>query len=588
MAVFTLLHPRLRPEFRARWTLSWPPVEPGSIVVHGASVGEGRAAQAVLEALRRRHPDRVLLRTATSDTGLVAAKGHHVVTALPMEPVARRWVDRVRPSAVVLIEAELWPCLLLACHERGVPVFLVNPRVGPGLRRIQRWLPTLLDGVTVLAVGDPKLDAPVPTPRVDTGPVLIGASLRDGDANRLLQAWDALGDRPRLLLAPRHPDRFDRAVLKGRRWGAVDSDASIVLLDTVGELAGFYRHAVGAYVGGGFDPSIGGHSAAEARAAGVPVVHGPHGSGGLATTDLAEGLRQILALGPQSPISSGAAERTAQAIHFNTPSERCYRPLPSFWPVPARRAVRADAFVISVGNLAMGGTGKTPVAAWLARHLDAPIVSRGYRGGDESRMLRARGLEVRIAKSRRDAAHGEIVILDDGFQHRQLHRDIDIVCIDGWHPTAGGVFPRGDARESWASLDRADLVWQTRGPPLVGTGRPIVTSRLVAVGWRHRGQDLPMNALCGSVHGFAGIYRPGRFLASLVTRVRVEGFTGFPDHHPYTPEDVARLRSHGLPLVTTEKDLVRFPGDAWALRTRLEILSGQHHLEALLARRRTA
>ena len=131
-------------------------------------------------------------------------------------------------------------------------------------------------------------------------------------------------------------------------------------------------------------------------------------------------------------------------------------------------------------------------------------------------------------------------------------------------------------------------VWQTRGPPIPDVNRPVVRSRVVATGWRYRGQDLPLEALSGPVHGFAGICRPGRFLQTVLPLLRVEGFTGFPDHHPYTPDDVACLQSHGLPLITTEKDQVRFPGDVWALQTRLEIISGRQHLDALLSRRRTA
>jgi tetraacyldisaccharide 4'-kinase len=579
-----------------RWTLRLPPVEPGAVVVHGASVGEGRAAHALFEAFRALDPTTILLRTATSDTGLLTARGQHVVAALPMEAVAANWVDRVRPGALVLVEAEIWPNLLAACARREVPVYLVNPRIGPGMKRLQRWAPGLLrrcmEGVTVLDVGDPKLDAPAPPCRVHfPESILVGASLREGDTERLLTAWDALAEKPILLLAPRHPKSFDRRLLTGRDWCRVgQGTAPIQLLDTVGELASFFPQACAAYIGGGFDPSLGGHSAAEALACGVPVFHGPHGRGGLATEDLTLGVQQALSLGPQPPRRSGAAARVAESVHTRTPAERSYRPLPAFWPVSATTPVRVDRFVISVGNLASGGTGKTPVTAFLARRLDATVLTRGYRGGDEARMLRDQGLCVvvdidRVRGAGRATTH--CVVLDDGFQHRRLHRDLDIVCIDGWHPTAGGVLPRGEARESWEALQRADLIWVTRGS-VPDTTLPVVVSELQPVGWLHRGRCLPLDALQGPVHGFAGIHRPGRFLQSLAPLLRVEGFDGFPDHYAYTDADMRRLSAIGLPLVTTEKDLVRFPGDAWALRTELVIVSGEEHLERLLAARRTA
>jgi len=598
LVLASLVHPRLRVGFAHRWALRLPPVEPGAVVVHAASVGEGRAAEAICEALRREHPDRVLLRTATSDTGIATARGQHLVAALPFDHLAQRWLDRLRPAAIVLVEAELWPGLVLACARRGVPVYLANPRVSGGVRRFRRWAPALYRrcrrAVTDLDLGDPKLDAPPPSCRVDLGEaVIIGASLREGDTQRLLRAWDQLEPAPRLLLAPRHPDRFDRSLLAGRPWCRVgEGDAPILLLDTVGELASFYSQAAVAFIGGGYDAELGGHSAAEARASGVPVVHGPHGTGGIAAAEgqLVGALRAALELGPQPPVRSGAALRIARSLRFATPPERSHRPwLPPLWVVPRRSPQRAGAFVVSVGNLDSGGTGKTPVVGWLAERLDATVVTRGYRGGDEARMLRERGLCVIVDPDRVRAvrrAGTRTTILDDAFQHRRIHRDVDIVCVDGMHPTAGGVIPRGRAREGPDALERADLVWVTRGP-VPDTDRPVIVSRLVPTAWLHRGRLLPLDALQGPVHAFAGIARPGRFLESLVALLRVEDFTAFPDHHAYRPADVARL-SRGQPLVTTEKDLVRFPGDAWALVMDLRIERGLEDLQAVLGQRLTA
>ena len=128
LAVVSALHPRLRGAWFARWGLSHPRVEPGAIAVHGASVGEGVAAEGVFAALRAARPRRVLLRLAFTDTGLASARGHDALAALPFDApwVVGPWLDRLRPRALVLVESELWPNLLAAAARRGIPVAVVG------------------------------------------------------------------------------------------------------------------------------------------------------------------------------------------------------------------------------------------------------------------------------------------------------------------------------------------------------------------------------------------------------------------------------------------------------------------------------
>ncbi|MCP4809841.1 MAG: tetraacyldisaccharide 4'-kinase [Proteobacteria bacterium] len=589
VALLTFIHPRTRVRWAERWSLRLPAVEPGSIVVHGASLGEGRAAEALCEALRAR--GHVLLRTATSDTAFGAARGHHALAAWPMDHpwVVRRWLGRVRPRLVILVESELWPTFL---HEASgaVDVVRVSPRTGPGTERLMRWFPW---------IQLPEIDAPgvkqaAPTRAFDQvlpRPCLVAGSTRGEDAE-LLAAWDDF-----LVLAPRHLDAFDVAVLEGQRWhrrsaGPMPSGTRVLLLDTHGELASTYAQADVAFVGGSFDPAIGGHSPDEALAAGAPVVHGPELSvGTVATTpsDLRQALDAALALGRSEPVAVDLSA-TVQALaeygvdHGPESVHRPWlRPLGAVLSWLSRRGgPRAGLPVVSVGNLASGGTGKTPVVREISRILvelgaTPAVVSRGYgRGGgddirtsedlgDELEMLSGEVLVVsspdRVAGVARAKELGAtVVVLDDGF-HSRIHRDLDVLTLDHVHRDAGGLIPAGERRPG--EYADADLVWGTRGQG----GQ--VTTRLAPRDW----------SVAGPVFAFAGIHHAGRFLELLVRNgVDVRGWQAFPDHHRYTAEDVAQLVAQGLPLVTTEKDAVRFPGEATVLPVELEFIAGRELL----------
>jgi tetraacyldisaccharide 4'-kinase len=293
-------------------------------------------------------------------------------------------------------------------------------------------------------------------------------------------------------------------------------------------------------------------------------------------------------------------------------------------------AQRVPARVVSVGNLTVGGTGKTPTALWLAEQLTARgrrvgIVARGYRkrrrgtvvvgmdgtplvdaaeGGDEAVLLARRFAGVVISGERRvqAAAHAcaefgvDTIVLDDGFQHRALARDADLVLL-AEDPSRQHLLPAGPLREPVSGLGRARALLTvdaegTWGEALPhGAGLPCFRARLVAETCVRpqggRWTTEPLDGLRGQpVVALAGVARPERFHA-LLRRLGadVRRLLTFPDHHRYTDADLARVRSvcAGNLLVTTEKDLVKLSDprlDVRAVRVGLEVEEG----EALLAR----
>ncbi len=295
------------------------------------------------------------------------------------------------------------------------------------------------------------------------------------------------------------------------------------------------------------------------------------------------------------------------------------------------RARRAQVPIVSVGNLVVGGTGKTPLALWLgrallARGLRVGIVSRGYGGsaagvtivsrgdgplvgpgevGDEPVMLARSfpGAVVTAARRVEGAAAAaalgcEVVVLDDGFQHRAIARDYDIVLLDG---SSGPLLPAGPWREQVAGLRRADaIVIPESAPPampLAAAGKPLYrmrvrpTTLVEAVGGRW--QERSLTDLTGRhVVAVCGIARPERFyeIVRQWEAVIAEVFE-YPDHHQYTHADWQRIargsRAADL-VVTTEKDLVKldtFPfatGNLVALRIEAEIERGEELIDAVM------
>ena len=281
--------------------------------------------------------------------------------------------------------------------------------------------------------------------------------------------------------------------------------------------------------------------------------------------------------------------------------------------------------VVSVGNVSVGGAGKTPVALALAEELlrrgkQPALLSRGYGrrarhavevseqtpyslAGDEPLLLKRRCPRLRVLVGPRRArlasqavARGaDVLLLDDGLQHHQLERDLDVVVMDASNPLGNGrLLPRGPLREPLEALRRVrrGLLWLTRcdlprAPelprlPLAGP----VESAFVPRDARLAGQ---------SVFLFAGLAQPTSFEALVGgLEAKVAGTRWFRDHHRYSPADLRQLRREAAVagadvLVTTEKDLMRLaPSDLTgppaivAIPVDLRIVGGQQALEAAL------
>lgn len=289
------------------------------------------------------------------------------------------------------------------------------------------------------------------------------------------------------------------------------------------------------------------------------------------------------------------------------------------------RPVRAGAPVISIGNLVVGGAGKTPVALELAEELlrrgkQPALLSRGYGrrsrhavevseqtpyalAGDEPLLLKRRCPRLRVLVGPRRArlasqavARGaDVLLLDDGLQHYQLERDLDVVVMDASNPLGNGrLLPRGPLREPLEALRRVrrGLLWLTR----CDLPRAPELPRLPLAG-PVESAFVPRNAqLAGrSVFLFAGLAQPASFDA-LVRNLdaKVVGTRWFRDHHAYSDADLRQLRREAAlagadMLVTTEKDLMRLaPGDLTGppaivpVPVDLRIVDGRQALQAAL------
>jgi tetraacyldisaccharide 4'-kinase len=292
--------------------------------------------------------------------------------------------------------------------------------------------------------------------------------------------------------------------------------------------------------------------------------------------------------------------------------------------------------VISVGNLTVGGTGKTPTVLWLAQALQdrgyrVGILTRGYGGkntgvtvvgraghalvspaevGDEPVMLARSFTGVVIAGRDRIATAElacerfdlDVAILDDGFQHRRLERDLDLLLVNGRRGTGNGwLLPAGPLREPPGAARRADVMiiskgeaqerngWlatHTTGPVFYGDLKPTALVSSIQGKWN----ELPVGLLYGKrIMALAGIADPVPFYSLLREwEADIAEVLEFPDHHVYTQGDwqIISLVSQKFDLiVTTEKDLVkleRFPfasGKLVALRVRMEIEQGERLLD---------
>lgn len=318
-------------------------------------------------------------------------------------------------------------------------------------------------------------------------------------------------------------------------------------------------------------------------------------------------MAELRGLVEQAWYAPGAAARTARAAL-----------LPLSWAFGAVAGARNALYdrgllrarplalpAISVGNLSVGGTGKTPVAAWLAGELARrgrrpAVVLRGY-GDDEPAVhatLTPRAVIVadpdRVAGVRKASGRGaDVAVLDDAFQHRRARRDADVVLVsaDRW-PDAVRLLPAGPFREGMAALRRASLVLVTRKAASAEAAQRVeqaiaaaVPGASIARAWLapgglvdvHTGEAAPLETVAGRpVLAICAVGDPGAFAAQLAEAGAAVALRAFPDHHPFDDREVAALVQEaegvvgrGGMVVCTLKDAVklreRWPRDAAAL-----------------------
>ncbi|HSN33669.1 MAG TPA: 3-deoxy-D-manno-octulosonic acid transferase [Ideonella sp.] len=350
----------------------------GAVWIHAVSLGETRAAAALVAALRELRPDLRLLLTHGTATGREAGAAlldstprpdglpRDVQVWLPFDTVGatRRFIARFHPAVGVLMETELWPNLLHAAARAGVPMVLANARLSARSERRGRRLDAVLrPAVASLALvlaqteddarrlaergarevevcGNLKFDMAPDAALQERGrswghalgrPVVLAASTRDGEEAPLLAAWraESRSPRPLLLIVPRHPQRFDavaalveqagftvarRSAFGEIGPGSVARAADVWIGDSMGEMPLYYAAADVALLGGSFG-RFGGQNLIEAAACGCPVVMGPH------TWNFAEAAELALRAGAATRVTD-LAEGVRRALALTQPDLR--------------------------------------------------------------------------------------------------------------------------------------------------------------------------------------------------------------------------------------------------------------------------
>jgi 3-deoxy-D-manno-octulosonic-acid transferase len=687
----------------------------GAIWLHAVSVGEVLSSVELIGRLRAACPWTpvfvscgTLAGRALAEEKLAGIAAGVFYAPLDYRFAVRRVLRALRPAAVVVMETEIWPNLYRETRRAGAALVVINGRISDrtiGRYRRLRWFFGVVLGQAdailaqserdyerYLAIGAPaerlssagnlKFDFR-PASREPPAEILafveragceqiwIAASTMppagEGDVDEddaVVEAFRALSRRrPRLLLvlAPRRPERFQSAADKLTRAGlpfvrrsalaGETSAATVLLLDSIGELSGLFGLADVVFMGGSL-ACRGGHNLLEPAFFGRPVIVGPHMENfaaiaadfiaanavvripsaaelTLAVGALLDDPRRRAELGSRAravaEAKRGATGRAVAAI-ARLCDEKIPHPPPRPWLWPwtlvwrAGGAVRArwqlarrqrlETPVVSVGGIGMGGAGKTPFVLWLAERLrergqTPAILTRGYRRrvpqpvtlfaagekapagvtGDEVQIsLRSGVAPVGVGADRGRAGramelrfHPGVFLLDDGFQHRRLARDLDILLIDALDPFAGGALPPlGRLREPLTALARADVLVITRAAPgRAFTGlkaalkrwnarAPILLCRTIPVAWvdaasgeEHAPDKLPFRR----VAAFCGLANPAAFWETLdQLGTKTVWRREFADHHRYTRTEIESLdTADAEALITTEKDLANIP-----------------------------
>jgi 3-deoxy-D-manno-octulosonic-acid transferase len=297
-----------------------------AIWVHAVSVGEVKSVEKLLERLRQQFPTSPLVVSTTTPAGQqLAGERSDIVDytfyfPLDLPSCVRRTLSRVDPAMVIIAETEIWPNFLRACRRRGARVVLINGRISDRsfsrYRMMRRWLRRVFEDYSVLGMqsemdrqrieaigadprkvtvlGNLKYDAVVSVRNVDDElatylesrrPLWIAASTMPGEEELVLDAFQCvLKTHPelKLLIAPRHADRFElvEEIIKSRgiqyvRRSRLDGRGTVLLLDSIGELATVFTYATVVYMGGTLVPT-GGHNILEPARHSKPIIFGPH------------------------------------------------------------------------------------------------------------------------------------------------------------------------------------------------------------------------------------------------------------------------------------------------------------------------
>ncbi|MGL6076660.1 MAG: 3-deoxy-D-manno-octulosonic acid transferase [Fimbriiglobus sp.] len=309
------------------------PVGPPVVWFHGVSVGEIHLLTTLLKAYREQHPTHRLVISSTTDTGLTEARARFPLDVVIPFPLDFSWAiratfARVKPSKIILAESELWPNFLMIAKQERIPVVVVNGRMSPrSFARLRRFRPIaagMLRLVSRFAMQSPDYAARlrelgVPPERIhvtgsvkydgatadraspkavelrrllhpEVAPILVLGSTHAPEEELLLAVWKELRLRHpslRLIIVPRHPDRFTEVANLAARQGVNWAKRSeirephpempaIVVLDTIGELGAAWSLATIGFTGGSLDGHRGGQSMIEPAGYGVPVAFGPH------------------------------------------------------------------------------------------------------------------------------------------------------------------------------------------------------------------------------------------------------------------------------------------------------------------------
>ena len=660
----------------------------------------------------------------------------------------RRVLRTLRPRVVAVLETEIWPNLWREVKRAGARLLVINGRISdrafPRYQRLTLFLRTVLRLPDAVLAQDALSRQRYLSLGAPADKVRVGGNLKyDFDASRALcppalaeflratqpaEIWIAASTMPPaqpgdpdedeavieafqrlarehanllLILVPRRPERFDAAAERLRqrgvrflrrsalRGGERMSLPGVLLLDSVGELAGLFARADVVFMGGTL-ARRGGHNILEPASCGRAIIVGPHmenfpaiieafrQADAVVEIDGPEGLAPAVdrllrdggtraALGERAREAAsreqGATERALEEI-----LQQYARAMPRFppaWPlrVPLwlmsrlwllgtslkkrsdqARRVRLRTPVVSIGALSMGGAGKTPFAGWLAAQLAArgyrpAILMRGYRRrrsqmvvlppgsqapteltGDEAQIHLLSGVAAVGIGADRAAVGAELeqrygpdaIVLDDGFQHWRLERNLDLVLVDALDPF-GEIFPLGRLREPPGALARADIIVISRAegddyPQLEAIIRRynsaalICPVRLKAVAWVHAADGTRRPARPAEFRqpaAFCGLAQPESFWRTLrVVGQAVAWRRAFGDHHRYHPRELAELARRAAAsgadaLLTTQKDVINLPAQWQAclgplplywLEIKLEV-GGEQSLLAAVERR---